>query len=172
MQTDPSEHVCSSLETGEVVDILVAEYNATRAEIHTRYAALTQLIAIGSASFLAIVGVMLSNSFITGLILLLVLLVILWYGLNTIDIETFAAADHLINLERKINNLANSQLLTWEHRRGLRAVPMSVRIGERFFEQKNSIYILFKNTVAGFLNNVFRILIIVWEFFVTPPARH
>jgi hypothetical protein len=124
----------------EEIQILLAEYVATRQELFSRYTALVSLISIGSASFLAIIGVMLTKSPLAGLFLLPILAVILWYGLNIIDFDTRAAADHLETLEARINGVAEKRLLTWESDHGLRARPMAQRLRQRLRENVGTVF--------------------------------
>ncbi len=132
------------------IEILLAEYHATREEIFRRYDALVTLQSQGAIVFAAIVGFAFTQkSFLDGTILTILLIPLLWYGLVMIDFDTRSAADHLIAIERRINALAGQALLTWEIRNGLRTVPLAMRLKIRLADTGRTVVAVIRWAVVA-----------------------
>jgi len=97
------------------VKILLHEYATLRSEILTRTSNLYQLIAVGAALFVWVMGQPLSVRFWVALVATLVVLASFCW-LITRDIHK--AAKRLRELEKDINCRAGETLLVWETRWG------------------------------------------------------
>jgi hypothetical protein len=123
----------------EKVTVLLAEYATLRAEIVQRSAWHVQMIAAAVAILGVSIGLMVSSNdnVYAGVVLITFAIVGLAIGLLFNDQEMRKVVDSVTSLERRINELAGDELLTWETRRGLPGEGHSERWRQLFSGSSN-----------------------------------
>ena len=109
----------TKLDIKDEIEILLTEYNTLRAELLQRNTVTYQLVGVAATAIIGIIAFVFTQSLIGGGILLIVSPVIIWVVSRLLIYDTLNVARHVQDLEKLINEKANTRLLSWESEHGL-----------------------------------------------------
>jgi hypothetical protein len=112
----------------EQIQILLAEYGTLRAELIQRTWWQMQMITVSGTITMLIFGFIIAGHIVAGAALLVIGAISLTFALTAIDRDSRILVGHVINLERRINDLGGGEFLTWETQHGLLAVSLGRRL--------------------------------------------
>jgi hypothetical protein len=118
---------------GEKIDILLAEYSTLRNEVLQRNSVLNQFLLVVLTGGVGLATFSIQNGHDKiGVLMLGFLPLIAFLGFKIIEFDTPAASARLKELEKALNGMAGSRLLTWETNRGLQTAGYRQRLRDLF----------------------------------------
>jgi hypothetical protein len=110
------------MSTNDKVLTLLSEYSSLRSEIMQRNSVFNQYCVISVPASVAAVSFAYTAFPPAGIILFLVIGILLYVVFRIIEFDTLAAATRVRWLEKKLNEMAGEQLVTWETDCGLNTI--------------------------------------------------
>lgn len=122
----------SPLKPLDKIQVLAVEYNTLKTEIFEQSRIMYQIFGIGGTISLSIIGFIFSYrtlvTWILGGILTVVVLLMMYVNARMMTFVADRCSKRLLELETKINNLAKTELLVWEHLYGFQIGSDKARI--------------------------------------------
>jgi len=146
-----------SFSTPEKIQVLLAEYNALRAEVLERNLVLNQFLTIsvaGGITIITIIAIGGNPTAALGIAITLFVIIppIILLIFKILEFDTLAAAKRLRELENIINAIAQEELLVWETKNGI----YSVGYKARFKAAASTGYFFLALALAAFLFSVYQ----------------
>lgn len=106
------------LKTNEKITILLAEYNALRAQMLQRNTVINQWFAISGTIILSVATLLFTQSIMAAIVLVIVLMPILFFAFRLNTLDMIVTAERLEELRLQINGYANEELIKHVDQKG------------------------------------------------------
>jgi hypothetical protein len=111
---DNGDAVVTTLDTKDKITILLAEYNALRAQLLQRNTIINQIFTISGTVLLALITLVLTQSIRVGIGLAVILVPVLLFTFRLNESDMLVSAKRLEELRIQINEMASETLLKAE----------------------------------------------------------